>query len=244
MCRDIANPDTKAPGAAPAAEQNITEHVDAAQTNTAQTNTAQTSTAQFGHCEQNSQANPAQTRSLPWTYGALFAGSVVESSIMPWPLEFPLTAVMLRGRAHVFPAAIVVWAGSLLGCAIAFALGLVAYDLTAGAFSAWLSWFDRVATARSDVSAHASWAVFAAMFTPAPQAASFAAGALGVSFWAFFLACSIGRAIRFASMAVLVFIFGEQILTWWTARSPGFRTSFIILAVCLFVALIIRQIVG
>ena len=53
---------------------------------------------------------PEWTRS-GWAYPALFLGSVLESTLLPWPIEFPLLAVMLRGRAHVFPAALAVTVG-------------------------------------------------------------------------------------------------------------------------------------
>lgn len=181
---------------------------------------------------------------LSWVYGGLFIGSIVDSSLLPWPMEFPLTAVMLRGRAHVFPAAIVVWAGSVIGCLAMYVLGAFAFELATSMLDGRVGWFDGVAGARAAVDDRAAWAVFGAMFTPGPQIATFAAGAAGVSFGAVLAACCIGRALRFGSMAVLVFIFGERIIAWWRAQSRWLRIGVIVLASAAFVALLVYQVFG
>ncbi len=174
-----------------------------------------------------------------WAYPALFVGSVVESSVLPWPIEFPLTAVMLRGRAHVFPAAITVWLGSVIGCALAFLAGAWAFEAVLNALSGRYDWAAGLAAARDDMAEQERplVAVFAAMFTPAQQIASIAAGAAGLAFLPFLLVVTLGRALRFASMAILVFWFGETIVDRWRRAPSWLRRMVIVLALMAFVAL-------
>jgi len=184
------------------------------------------------------QEAPVWTRGR-WAYPALFAGSLIESTIFPWPIEFPLLAVMLRGRGHVFTAALVVVVGSVLGGLIAYVVGAAAFDAMAPTLAEHENWADAVAAARERAETRGAIAVFLAMMTPAPvQITSFAAGAAGVGGAAFFVAIAAGRALRYLAMAVLVFAFGQTIMDWWRARSRNVRWAIMAgLAVAFVVAL-------
>jgi membrane protein YqaA with SNARE-associated domain len=185
---------------------------------------------------------PAWTRG-GWALPALFAGSVIESTILPWPIEFPLLAVMLRGRAHVFPAALAVTAGSVLGCVFAFLLGAFAYDAIAPQLAAHEGWAAAVAAAQDRAAARGAAAVFIGMMTPAPvQITSFAAGAAGVGLWAFVLASAAGRTIRYFAMAVLVFAFGPKIMDVWRARSRRTRRIALALIGVVFVIALVAAV--
>ena len=159
-----------------------------------------------------------------WAYPALFLGSVIESTILPWPIEFPLLAIMLRGRGHVFPAAAVVTIGSAVGCIISFSFGAFAYGLVAPLLADNPDWAAAVETARAKAEARGALFAFIGMMTPAPvQITSFACGLAGVALPAFALASLAGRTIRYFSMAVLVYFFGEAIMDWWRARRRPVR---------------------
>jgi membrane protein YqaA with SNARE-associated domain len=175
-----------------------------------------------------------------YAYPALLLGSVVESTIFPWPIEFPLLAVMLRGRGHVFPAALAVTTGSVLGCLAAFLVGALAFDAVAPWLVEHPSWAAAVETARAKADARGAAAVFVGMMTPAPvQITSFAAGVAGVGLWIFLVASAAGRAIRYFAMAVLVFAFGERIMSWWRARSRRLRRiGLAVIAVVFVLALV------
>lgn len=179
-------------------------------------------------------------------YAALVAGSFVDSTVFPWPIEFPLTAVMLRGRAHVFPAAIAVFVGSLLGYCAVYFVGVFAFDAIASALSGRSGWVDAAAAARADLTAGDETAmmpaVFLAMLTPAPQIVSFAAGAAGLSWPLFVLAAATGRAVRYGSMAILVFIFGERIIAWWNRRPAWFRAGAILAILAVFFAAVVHAV--
>ena len=157
-------------------------------------------------------------RALP----ALFAGSVIESSVLPWPIEFPLLAVMLRGRRHVLPATLAVTAGSALGCLIMYLAGLAALE----ALAPFIEGAGSVEAARSRMETAGAWAVFVAMMAPVPvQLASLAAGLAGVPVSWFILAVITGRFLRYAAMAVLVYLVGERLTAWWAARSWRVRAA-------------------
>jgi membrane protein YqaA with SNARE-associated domain len=194
-----------------------------------------------------SRAAPAWTPP-GWTkggfaYPALFVGSLIESTILPWPIEFPLLAVMLRGRGHVFPAALAVTAGSVLGCLAAFLVGALAYDAVAPLLLDHPSWAAAVEAARAKAEARGAGAVFIAMMAPAPvQIASFAAGVAGVGLWAFLAAAAAGRTIRYFAMAILVFAFGERIMAWWRARSTRARRIGLALIGVVFVLALIAAV--
>ena len=159
-----------------------------------------------------------------WAYPALFAGSLVESTVLPWPIEFPLLAVMLRGRGHVFPAAFAVTLGSVAGCALAYLVGALAFDAVAPLLARHESWAAAVEAARAQAEARGAPAVFFGMMLPTPvQITSFAAGLAGVGFPAFLGAVTAGRTLRYFSMAGLVFAFGERIMAWWRGRSRSTR---------------------
>jgi membrane protein YqaA with SNARE-associated domain len=190
-------------------------------------------------------ATTAERPAPPWTrggwaYPALFAGSVIESTVLPWPIEFPLLAVMLRGRAHVFPAALAVTAGSVLGCLLAFFMGARAYDAVAPWLMEHPSWAAAVDVARAKAEARGPIAVLIGMMTPAPvQITSFAAGAAGVGTWAFLAASALGRTIRYLAMAILVFAFGPRIMAWWRTRAPlARRIGMALISVAFVLALI------
>lgn len=157
-------------------------------------------------------------RALP----ALFIGSVIESSVLPWPIEFPLLAVMLRGRGHVLPAVLAVTAGSALGCAISYVAGLAAFE----ALAPLVEGTGSLEAARARMEEAGAWAVFLAMMAPVPvQLASFAAGLSGVPVGWFVLAVVTGRFLRYAAMAVLVYLTGERLMAWWAARSRRVRAA-------------------
>jgi membrane protein YqaA with SNARE-associated domain len=182
---------------------------------------------------------PAWTRGS-FAYPALFLGSVIESAVVPWPIEFPLLAIMLRGRGHVLPAALVVTLGSVTGALAAYAAGVFAF----GSVAEWISdhprWAEAVEVARAKAEARGGWAVFIGMMTPAPvQITSFAAGAAGVGPWAFFAAALCGRAVRYGSMAVLIYAFGPRIMSWWRARSRRVRLGLIAAICVLFVVALV-----
>lgn len=172
-----------------------------------------------------------------WILPGLFLGSVVESALLPWPIEFPLLAEMLRGRRHVLPAALAVALGSFAGAMLVYAAGLAAFELV----SVWLApregFAAGVEAARVRVEMRGALAVFLAMLTPVPvQLTSLAAGLAGIAPVPFALAVLAGRALRYGAMAIVVFWYGDTVMVWWRARSRLVRTLAGLAFLALFLA--------
>lgn len=151
-----------------------------------------------------------------WALPAIFAGSFVDSAVLPWPVEFPLLAQMLRGRAHVFPAALAAALGSFAGAVMVFLIASLAHGLV----EAWLAARPELAVdmerVRDRLELRGGLAVFLAMLTPVPvQLTSLAAGLAGLQPGVFALAVLAGRCVRFGAMAILVFFHGETIMEGW-----------------------------
>ena len=152
----------------------------------------------------------------PRAYSWLFVGSIIESTLLPWPIEFPFVAVMLRGRSSVWPATFCVALGSALGGILMFWLGHGAASVMAGFVQNWAASDSGLSYWQDYLQAKGPWAVFFAMMTPVPvQVTTFAAGMAGLSWMSVVLAITLGRFVRYSLTGVLIYFFGEQIMTWW-----------------------------
>lgn len=170
---------------------------------------------------------------------ALFAGSVVESSVLPWPIEIPMLAYMLRGRRQTVMVTLVVSLGSAAGCFLSYLAGAAALEALQGLILARPGLAEGVAASRARVEALGPWAVFIAMLAPVPvQVASFAAGAAGLAAPAFLLAALTGRTLRYAGMGVVVYAAGPSIHGWWRARSRRFRRLTVLAVSVVFAGLL------
>jgi membrane protein YqaA with SNARE-associated domain len=160
----------------------------------------------------------------PLALPALFLGSIVESSILPWPIEFPMLAYMLRGRIETLVVTLVVTLGSVVGCLLSYAAGRAAFGLMADFIAARPGLAEALAQAQAQINEAGAVAVSAAMMTPTPvQITSFAAGVLQMSPLLFALAVFAGRSIRYWSMGLLVFFLGERIMQAWRKIPAGLR---------------------
>lgn len=172
-----------------------------------------------------------------WALPALFAGSVLESTLLPWPIEFPLLAYMLRGRRQVVTSTLVVTLGSVLGCVLSYWAGRLALDLAADFISARPDLALSLEGARDRIDAYGAFAVGLSMLTPVPvQLSAFAAGAAQIPAPLFVVAALIGRLMRYGAMGVLIFIFGRRVLWAW-ARLPLWLRQIIMLGVLAVFAL-------
>ncbi|MCR9130114.1 MAG: hypothetical protein NXI12_11375 [Alphaproteobacteria bacterium] len=173
-----------------------------------------------------------------WALPALFAGSVMESTVLPWPIEIPMLAYMLRGRRQTVVVTLVVSAGSVTGCFLAYLAGTATLEALQGFIAARPGLEAGVAESRARIEALGPAAVFLAMLAPVPvQVASFAAGAAGMAAPAFLLAAAAGRTLRYAAMGVLVFAFGPAIMAWWADRPAWLRRAAVLAAGAVFLIL-------
>lgn len=174
----------------------------------------------------------------PLALPVLFAGAVLESSILPWPIEFPMLAYMLRGRIETLAATVVVTLGSVIGCILIYALGLAAYDLLSGFIEARPSLSSALTLAQVRIDEVGAWAVGLAMVGPTPvQLASLAAGMTQMNLAVFVLAVFAGRSIRYWSIGLLVLVLGPSIMTLWRRLPRQLRYAVLALLVIVFAAL-------
>lgn len=173
-----------------------------------------------------------------WALPVLFAGSVVESTILPWPIEVPMLAYMMRGRRQTVDVTLVVSAGSVTGCLLAFWAGAAAFEALQTFIAARPDLQAGIEQARTRIDGLGPIVVFLAMLAPVPvQAASFAAGAAGMGTALFLIAASTGRTLRYAAMGGVVYLAGPSIRRWWAGRPAWIRRAAIPAAAVAFVIL-------
>jgi membrane protein YqaA with SNARE-associated domain len=176
-----------------------------------------------------------------WALPFLLLGSVLESSVFPWPIEFPMTAYMLRGKRAAVEVITIVTLGSVVGCFLSYLAGRAAFDALEGFIPARPALEANLELARERIEDWGPLAVAFAMLAPIPvQAASFAAGLAEMPVWAFLAAVAVGRSARYWAMGAVILLFGDQITAWWKRlpriwRDWGVGLAFgVFLALCAF----------
>jgi membrane protein YqaA with SNARE-associated domain len=176
---------------------------------------------------------------------ALFLGSVLESSFLPWPIELPMLAYMLRGRWQAAIVTVIVTLGSVTGCVLIYALGRASYGLVADFVSARPSLEAALALAKARIDEEGALAVGFAMLAPTPvQVASLAAGLAHMNPFIFVVAAFIGRSLRYWAMGGLVMIFGPAILDMWRRLPRRLQLTMIVALALVFAALLALSIAG
>ncbi len=148
----------------------------------------------------------------PWGPVALFILALAEASFFPIPPDVLLIALCLGCPKKSFRYSAICLAGTLTGAAIAYALGLWAWDMVdhwfiPGIFTQ--EAFDKVGAMYDELN---FWAVFTAGFTPIPyKIFTIAAGVFQINFGMFMFASLVGRAMRFFLVGWLIWKFGAPI---------------------------------
>ena len=138
------------------------------------------------------------------------AASLLESTIVPIPLELLLVPVMQADRRRIWQLAFAALAGCIGGALLGYAAG---YFLEAS-LGDWIvsiaGGADRFAEAALLLRSQGFWFVFSVGVTPVPfQVAMVAAGASGYSLLGFAAATALSRFIRYFGLAALVWRFGD-----------------------------------
>lgn len=170
----------------------------------------------------------------------LFLLSLLESIILPIPLELILIPFMFAQRERIWLVATVTLAGCLVGASIGYSVGLWLFD-SAGQ---WLIDHFGIQGAYQDYDAffaeYGFWAVVAAGVTPIPfQVGMLTAGAAGYPFLLYMLASIIARGIRYYGLAALVLWCGEPALKLWQQHSRQVGLALTVLIVAIVSALVI-----
>jgi membrane protein YqaA with SNARE-associated domain len=143
-----------------------------------------------------------------WSVVALFVGAFSESIFSPIPPDPLLIPMSVLNPSLAIWFGVVATLASVIGGVVGYWLGSrfgrrLIYKLMSE---------NRVRSAESLFDKYGAWAVLVAAVTPIPfKVFTILAGILGLEMKMFILVSIIGRGLRFMSLGVLLFIFGEEI---------------------------------
>ncbi len=150
-----------------------------------------------------------QTPAGLWVF---FFIAVAESSFFPIPPDVFLVALCVGDPKKSFKFATVCTAGSVLGGALGYGLGLAFMDTLGMKIVSLYGLAEKYDMVRDLYQQHDALAVAVAGFTPLPyKLFTITAGVCKVNFFTFILASVISRAARFFLVAVLIYKFGAPV---------------------------------
>ncbi len=171
----------------------------------------------------------AQATFEPWGVPGLILLAVTEAIFSPIPPD-ALLPILAAGQSMPYALflGIVTTVASIVGAVIGYWIGM--------RFSPWVhERFDgpRLRQVEGWYRDHGEWIVVLAAFSPIPfKIFTVSSGLLGLRFWPFVIAATIGRAARFIPEALLAARYGEQVIAWLDANQiPALILSLIAVAV-------------
>ncbi|MCK0745324.1 YqaA family protein [Chromohalobacter nigrandesensis] len=150
------------------------------------------------------------------TLPLLFFASMLETLLVPIPIETILIPWMLAQPHRKWRLAGVALAGNLTAAAIGYALGAWALNTWGTTLIPWFGGQDAYAAFQARMASDGFMAVLAVGIIPIPfQIAMLAAGSSGYPFPMFLLASLFARGVRYFGLALLVHLAGDAALSLW-----------------------------
>lgn len=144
---------------------------------------------------------------------AMFVIGLLESSIVPVPIEIVLAPVALWQRRRVWILTTSALAGCILACILFYFLGMYFEKTVGEELIALMGWEAQMAAFQADLAHRGFWLVASISLFPLPlQVATLGSGMFGYSFAGFLVAIVITRAIRFYGFVALVLLFGPPVI--------------------------------
>jgi len=144
----------------------------------------------------------------------VFILAVLETTILPIPFELMLIPLLLRRRGLILPIILTALAGCMLGSLIGYSIGMFAFQSFGQPLLDWLGAGDGVSVFKQRLEDNAFWTIFLVGFTPVPvQVATLGGGFMEVSLAKFFFAMLIARSLRFAGLGLMVYVFGDNVVS-------------------------------
>lgn len=167
-----------------------------------------------------------------WLLPVLLLVQIAETSVLPLPYEAAFIALCLAARDRIWLFVAVTVLGSAIGGSIIYAIGAAYFD----PIIARLGVEDLAATYTERFAERGASFIFLGGTTPAPSyLINLIAGATSYPYAEFVTIFSASRLIRFAMLGGLLFLFGDQLLSFW-AGLPGWLKR--VLMVLILVAII------
>lgn len=156
----------------------------------------------------------------PMILPLIFTLSLLESLIIPLPLELILIPLLIHQRDRVWAISTATLAGCLVGASIGYAIGFWFFDDFGDWLLTFLGYQDAFETFAANFSEHGFATLLLVGITPIPfQVGMLSAGSAEYPFSLFLFAAFIARGIRYFGLALLVMWFGQTALNWWQAHS-------------------------
>ena len=156
-------------------------------------------------------------RSLLWVQSpsgvwALFFLAIAESSFFPIPPDIFLMVLCISVPRRSFRYAAICAAGSVIGGAIGYGLGMGFMDTIGMKILSWYGLHDKYEVAQNLYQQYDALAVGAAGFTPLPyKLFTITAGAFKINFATFILVSLVARSARFFLVAAFIYKFGAPV---------------------------------
>lgn len=170
----------------------------------------------------------AQATLGPYGVFGLIVLAFTEAVVSPIPPD-ALLPVLAQGESmgYALFLGLVTTAASVAGAILAYWIGV--------RFSPWVHERfagPRLARVENWYQQHGEWVVAIAAFSPVPfKVFTLSSGLLGLRFWPFVLAATVGRALRFVPEALLAARYGEQVVAWIDANQiPALAVSLVLIA--------------
>ncbi|MDQ6951225.1 MAG: YqaA family protein [Mariprofundales bacterium] len=134
----------------------------------------------------------------PQAHWALFTIAMIEASCFPIPPDLLLIPLALGRPKQGLHFAFLATAGSVIGAALGYAIGMFLFTSIAQPLLEWYGAMGQFNHMQSLFTQHGFWLVLIAGFSPIPfKVITIAAGAFGLAFPPFLLATLISRGARF-----------------------------------------------
>ncbi|RUM45106.1 MAG: DedA family protein [Desulfocapsa sp.] len=148
----------------------------------------------------------------PYGIWVLFAIAFVESSFFPIPPDVFLIALCIAVPEKSFKYAAVCAAGSVLGGAFGYGLGMWFMESVGRPIMDLYGLSEKYITVQHLYQEYDAWAVGAAGFTPLPyKLFTITAGAFDINFPTFMLVSLVSRSARFFLVATFIWKFGPPV---------------------------------
>ena len=148
----------------------------------------------------------------PYGVWVLFLLAVAESSFFPIPPDVFLIALCMAAPKKSFRYAAICAAGSVLGGALGYGLGLGFMDSVGSRIIEWYGLSEKYEVVRDLYMRYDALAVGVAGFTPLPyKLFTITAGAFKINFTTFMLVSLVSRSARFFLVSALIYKFGKPV---------------------------------